>query len=200
MIVSSLIDNKKYLWIRIPKTATRSYQTLFFGKIQDARHLSYEQCIKVYEPHDDIFSVIRHPRQRLRSGIRSIILHSRSQRAFDIPTNNITELCEYFFDRFDKNFVIKNQYQELYTGKFLKDLQQSQTQFLTNANAKIFKYENLQEFNNWVKLTLGYDTENLKTIGKIKLASDQLLDFNDPLFDKLARYLYPDDYTTFGYN
>ena len=63
---------------------------------------------------------------------------------------------------------------------------------------KIFRYEQLEEFNDWIESTLGYNTQHIE---KYNSSADELqhIDFENPKLIKTVERLFYDDYKVFNY-
>ncbi len=57
MLVKSLVDGQDWIWIRVPKTATRAYRPIFQMHNDVHTHLSYKESIKIYGDVGRAFSV-----------------------------------------------------------------------------------------------------------------------------------------------
>ena len=74
MLIKSLRDNKEWLWINIPKTATTVLLKTFFPnrKYNEQQHRTYRDCVREYGVHDYSFTVVRHPVTRFMSALNHI--------------------------------------------------------------------------------------------------------------------------------
>jgi len=106
---------------------------------------------------------------------------------------------------FNKNCQYKNTYDELaedliYSGNgssgFFASFR-TQTEMAYHPKVKIFKYENISEFNNWIENTLGYDVSKLEIIHKSETFTS--INTNTNRFKELIEYLFHDDFKLFGY-
>lgn len=73
----------------------------------------------------------------------------------------------------------------------------SQLRFAYHPRVKIFKYENIGEYNTWIENTLGYDTSKLQRLNKSNY--DIPIDTTTTKFKELVEYLFYDDFKVFGY-
>jgi hypothetical protein len=73
MLITSKIDEKQWLWVNVPKTASTAVMRTFFPsmEINQQQHNSYEELIEMYGQLD-AFTTVRHPIQRFRSGLNHI--------------------------------------------------------------------------------------------------------------------------------
>ena len=114
---------------------------------------------------------------------------------------------QFFYDNFDKNCQPKSG-NDLYSlfntnnismiGSFLY----TQIHWVYHPKVKIFKYEEIGKFNNWVEENLGYDTSKLNRINasQTKELSDVInIDFTTDKFKELVKYLFYDDFLYFNY-
>lgn len=107
---------------------------------------------------------------------------------------------DFCYSNFEKNGFLKT------TSSLLKDEEvpsmmvffKTQVEFCYNPKMKFFRYENIQEFNNWIETTLGYSTRHLT---RMNTSQDSTLniDTTTKKFDELVKYLFHDDYKVFGY-
>jgi hypothetical protein len=204
MLIKSKIDGREWIWIRIPKTAGRAYSEIF-NHDEGHSHLSYQQSIEKYGNVGRAFSVVRNPTDRLKSGI----MHDIEDFEWNNPgvsfpdwMTDINSLCDLFFKAVDKNCIIKD---EISYIKILKDASMMSEVLKTQCSAvhhpdvKIFKYENLQEFNEWIENTLGYDVKRITINGASNYQKYNWLDFSNPRFIELCKVLYKHDYDVYGY-
>lgn len=74
MLVQSKIDNSKWIWINIPKTASTLVRNAIFGydNILDGQiHLTYTENVAIHGWHTG-FTVVRDPLTRFRSGLNHV--------------------------------------------------------------------------------------------------------------------------------
>jgi len=114
------------------------------------------------------------------------------------------------YEIFNKNCQYKNiQYKNIHddlaedlirsgkgSGGFFA-LFRTQTEMAYHPKVKIFKYENISEFNNWIENTLGYDVSKLETRNKSETFTS--INTNTNRFKELVEYLFHDDFKLFGY-
>lgn len=130
MIVTSLIDEKKYFWVKVPRTATHSYEKLFFPEL----HSDDKYVFHLHAPFSDFklaacknkpnieggFSLIRHPIDKFISGLKYL-----KMKREDVPPTTINvSVCEFCGEiiemKNDERF--KTSYEEnLKFVDFLKD-------------------------------------------------------------------------------
>lgn len=204
MIVRSLVDNSEWIWIRIPKTASRAYRCVFDFN-EGHSHLSYTDSIFKYGNVGKAFSVVRDPVQRLKSGIT----HDIEQFEFDNPNvpfpswmMDINLLCDLFFEAIGENCKIKNEktYVDIIQdADMMCEVLKTQCSAVNHPEVKVFRYENLEEFNNWITNTLGYKTICFEVNGASNYKKYNWLDFSNPRFAELCRIIYKEDYEVYGY-
>ena len=204
MLVRSLIDDSDWTWIRIPKTASRAYRCVFDFN-EGHSHLSYKDSISKYGGTGKAFSVVRNPVNRLKSGI----IHDvedfeiwRKGEPFPEWMLDINVLCDLFFEALDENCKIKNlnKYNSiLHDAGMMAEVLKTQANVINYPEVKIFKYENLSEFNDWIEKTLGISTMCLKVTDPSNFAKYNWLDFSNPRFTELCKYIFKEDYEVYGY-
>jgi hypothetical protein len=219
MIVKSLIDNSDWIWIRIPKTATRAYRGILEVTEDSHTHLSYQESIKIYGNVGKAFSVIRNPVDRLKSGIihdvdefknicRTIPYpeYQNISPNEDIPYPNwmldINVLCDVFFEALDENCKVKNEevYKKIvWEAGMMAEVLKTQASAVNYPEVKVFRYENLDQFNGWIEGTLGRSTKDLKKDGASDYEKYNWLDFTNPRFTELCKMIYKEDYEVYGY-
>lgn len=111
---------------------------------------------------------------------------------------------EFFYDNFGKNCEVKNNHDVFNTNNRwpTKPFFQTQIYWAYHPKVKVFKYEEIHKFNQWIKNELGYDTSKLEKINfskKEKLKDIINIDFSSDKFKELAKYLFHDDFLYFGY-
>jgi hypothetical protein len=247
MIVTSVIDFKKYFWVKVPRTATHSYEKIFFPEftinniipihshapyfsLQDARCENKVQVdggfTVVRNPYDRFVSALKYLKKKRNSdlskwddaetilsvcefcGEQTIITKEQFDSSVDTDyidfLENETIFYEFVYSYFDKNCILK-------PGCFWEDMLnteaisvvptmfKTQTFFAYHPQVKIFKYENLQEFNNWIESTLGISTSTLSTYNS---TNDVELNINVTTnkFKDLVKYLFHDDFKLFDYD
>ena len=219
MIVKSLIDNSDWIWIRIPKTATRAYRSIFDADDEEHRHYSYRESIDVYGDVGRAFSVIRNPVDRLKSGItHDIDEFKRICREIPYPEYQnvpLTEdipypdwmldsdvLCDVFFEAVGENCKVKNQkvYDKLmWEAGMMAEVLKTQVSAVNYPEVKVFRFENLNEFNTWIESSLGRSTRDLQKSGVSDYEKYNWLDFSNPRFTELCKLIYKEDYEVYGY-
>ena len=211
MILKSRINDNSYAWVKIPKTATRSYSELVDNTIPHS-HMPYDIITKKFGEHPCV-TVVRDPYTRFVSSMRHFFgalnaqithPHHLNHPIYSIPINNTTNFCNFFYKFYYKNCIsfdpmvhhkIAYHNIQMYHPFF-----QTQTSMIRTAiNPLVFKYENLSEFNTWIETELGISTANLSHIGKIKNPTTFDIDLQSDEVKTLTRYLFEEDYVRFNY-
>jgi hypothetical protein len=117
--------------------------------------------------------------------------------------DNENTFYDLLYSTFDKNCELKPgvTLADAFQTKdpaFVKSMFITQTRFSYHPSVKIFKYENLPEFNSWVESFLGYDTSELKQMNSSK-DGHLTIDVSTTKFKNLVKHLYYDDFKVFGY-
>lgn len=205
MLIKSLVDGQEWIWIRIPKTATRAYRLIFEMNNDAHTHLSYKESIEKYGNIERAFSVVRNPVDRLKSGITHDIDEFKKiypNRQYPSWMMNIELLCDVFFNILGENCKIKNQpaYTALsWEAGMMAEVLKTQCSAVNYPEVKVFKYENLTQFNEWIESTLGFNTTQVVVNGASDYEKYNWLDFTNPRFTELCKMIYKEDYEVFGY-
>lgn len=205
MLVKSLVDGQDWIWIRVPKTATRAYRLVFRMSDEAHTHLSYKQSIELYRNTERAFSVVRNPVDRLKSGITHDIDEFKKiypYRQYPSWMLDIELLCDVFFNILGENCRIKNPlaYHALsWEAGMMAEVLKTQSSAVNYPEVKVFRYENLQEFNEWIKNTLGLDASYIEVNGASDYNRYNWLDFSNPRFTELCKLIYKEDYEVYGY-
>lgn len=208
MLIQSKVSDEKYIWVRIPRTASKTYGKVFFpGGNYEHRHNNYYHETYTYG-EINAFSVVRHPYTRFISSVRFMVkqqnLNGKTGRFnFTIPCENTRVLCEFFEDNVEKlkNCFSNTAYHEVFKTMdtdFVKLFFIPQHHYAGFAPVKIFKYESLNEFNEWIETVLGYDTSTTEVFNS---SADELqhIDFENPKLINIVQRLFEEDYKFFGY-
>jgi hypothetical protein len=221
MVLKSLVDNQEYFWIKVPRTATQSFGN-FFTQYNDPEpdavngkhyHYSYVELREMYNKVLPAVSVVRHPLSRFKS-----IMYYLADRFMNVDSDvnllwHSTESCVKFLNStFDRNCHLKHGSLPtifIETGISNKDsvdyhgaisaFFKTQVFWAYHPKLKIFRYEKLEEFTDWIDTHLGYD---INTIRKLNASSNDgkvNVDFNNPEFVKTIENMYYIDYKLFGY-
>lgn len=205
MLVKSLVDGQDWIWIRVPKTATRAYRPVFQMSNEAHTHWSYKQSIELYGNTERAFSVVRNPVDRLKSGITHDIDEFKKiypYRQYPSWMLDIELLCDVFFNILGENCTIKNPlaYHALsWEAGMMAEVLKTQSSAVNYPEVKVFRYENLQEFNDWIKNTLGFDASYVEVNGASDYNRYNWLDFSNPRFTELCKLIYKEDYEVYGY-
>lgn len=209
MVVKSLISDEKYIWIRIPRTASKTYGKVFFpdGNYEHKHSNYYHEAYTYGEMN--AFSVVRHPYTRFVSSIKFMMKQQKLKGKVDrfnftIPCTNTQILCDFFEDNLEKlkNCFSNIDYHEVFrtmNTDFVKLFFIPQHHYAGFAPVKIFKYEELSKFNEWIETKLGYDTSKTEVFNS---SADELqhIDFQNPRLIKVVQRLFYDDYKVFDYS
>lgn len=104
MIVTSLIDEKKYFWVKVPRTATTSYKKLFFPELSHKN----TRTIHLHIPFSDTkttmcqnfpqleagFSLVRNPVSRFISGLKYLKRRLTEQNDI-LNIDTFLSICEF---------------------------------------------------------------------------------------------------------
>jgi hypothetical protein len=216
MILSSIINNDKYFWIKVPRTATVSYQNLFLkyysgdttceehdpatGNLH--MHYSYTNLCKLYGFSLPGITVVRHPLTRFVSGIHRLKSVSKEKNIDCSFLDNTKIFVEYLKTFFGKNCHTTASFQDIFLSTeelFIKSFFQTQITFVYDPNVKWFWYENINQFNNWITSSLGYDITQLTRKNASKKELLKHLDFSNPELVKQVELMFYDDYKVFNY-
>ncbi len=245
MVIKSKITNKKYQWIRIPRTATMSYSNLFSEKYKSGHIIGHthhiynefshcDTCKDMVEFNLDAFTVVRNPISRFISSLYFVVGRKHNETIFN-RMDKLCEICEkvvpmditdipspynffefykdekvfyeFFYDNFNKNCHPKpglNLYNifQINNISLISSFFKTQVHWTYHPKVKIFRYEEINKFNNWIEENLGYDTSQLTHINasRKKELSDVInIDFTTDKFKKLVKHLFYDDFRYFNY-
>jgi hypothetical protein len=114
---------------------------------------------------------------------------------------------DFFYDNFNKNCQPKmglNLHNIFQTDNIslISSFFKTQVHWTYHPKVKIFRYEEINKFNNWIEENLGYDTSQLTHINasRKKELSDVInVDFTTDKFKKLVKHLFYDDFRYFNY-
>jgi hypothetical protein len=114
---------------------------------------------------------------------------------------------EFFYDNFNKNCEPKHGLDfykifEVIDNSLVSSFFYTQVYWAYHPKVKIFKYEEISKFNNWIEENLGYDTSQLTHINasrKKELSDAVNIDFTTDKFKKLVKHLFYDDFRYFNY-
>jgi hypothetical protein len=214
MLIHSKVSDEKYIWLRIPRTASKAYGKIFFpdGNYEH-RHSNYYHETYTYG-EIPAFSVVRHPYTRFVSSVKYIIKKQTviknkiqnleaSRFEFSIPCESTESLCDFFNENLTKiqNVFSDEVYKEVFKTNdlgFVRLFFIPQHHYVGYPPVKIFRYEQLEEFNDWIESTLGYNTQHIE---KYNSSADELqhIDFENPKLIKTVERLFYNDYTVFDY-
>jgi len=227
MILTSLLDNKQYFWIKVPRTATISYKN-FFSKYYHSEnitclqhdpakgklhmHYTYNALCELYNTSLPGITVVRHPLARFVSGLHMIkLLTSETECPHDQKTfskldisflDNTTTLIDYLKTFFGKNCHPSAKLPDMFLTqeeRFIKSFFEPQMTYVYHPKVKWFWYENINEFNAWISTTLGYDTTQIERENQSRKHLLEHLDFSNSEFIKHVELMFYDDYKVFNY-
>lgn len=211
-IVSSKNPELKFWWIKIPRTATYAYSRLF-GLYNSELLQQPKHTHEAYWQLKDIemlpaFTVVRNPVDRFFS-VLSHYLHLQERckqgnciyesppciwHSINIPTDSEQSLYEFFSEHCTSNIA------DAKSQMILSDtIFRTQTWYAYHPKVKIFRYENITEFNDWLSIALGYDVSPLQRVNETQPKFLHNIDKRHPAFIKTAEYLYNIDFKTFNY-
>lgn len=222
MILSSLNDNKQYFWIKVPKTATVSFSHLFTRYTskepgtdhKKQSHFSYIELQKMYQQQLPAVSVVRNPVSRFKS-IIYFLENLRPNTRSDVRLLwESTESCVNFLNTvFERNCTLKGtSFSSIFVDTDMSDYLsvtnflgavnscfRTQAEYAYHPKVKIFYYEELHKFIEWIDTALGYDTSKICKANVSTKSTNVNVDFNDPELIKTIENLYYIDYKVFGY-
>jgi hypothetical protein len=208
MLIYSKVSDEKYIWLRIPRTASKTYGRVFFpeGNYEHKHNNYYHETYTYGEL--PAFSVVRHPYTRFVSAIKFISKQQRlnsnhSKFKFVFPYQDIEVLCEFLNENMYKlqNVFSEGVFEEIFKTDDISYIRMffiPQHHYVGYPPVKIFRYEALDEFNKWIESMLGFDTS--KTT-KHNSSADELqhIDFENSKLIKIIERLFYDDYKVFNY-
>jgi hypothetical protein len=114
---------------------------------------------------------------------------------------------DFFYDNFDKNCKLKigNDLHSVFdtnSTSMVGSFFYTQVHWAYHPKVKIFKYEEIHKFNEWIENELGYDTSKLihtNASRKKELKNIVNIDFTTDKFKKLVKHLFYDDFRYFDY-
>jgi hypothetical protein len=208
MVVKSLISGETYIWLRVPRTASKTYGKIFFpdGNYEHKHNNYYHETYT----HGEIpaFSVVRNPHTRFVSSIKYIAKQQKlngnlDRFQFTLPYYSIETICDFLNENLKKlqNVFSDVTYKEVFKTNditFIRLFFIPQHHYVGFPPVKIFKYEQLDEFNTWIENKLGYSTQSIE---KYNSSSDELehINFEHDEFVKITKRLFEEDYKFFGY-
>jgi len=220
MIIRSKLNSNEYFYVMIPRTGTYSYSTLFDIK---HNHIPYARRPEEAKNISGV-AVIRHPLDRFISSLYNlqysigVTYKSDTERklkkvktfqkaeVLKFETFNFMQTEEMFYDCvysfLGKNCIPKGEkiFQEHLSMMGSSSHFKTQVEYAYHPNVKLFRYENIGEFNNWIKNILGYDINLLTRINQSKMYNLNLpVDTTTTKFKELVKYLFHDDFKIFGY-
>lgn len=211
MLIQSLINSEdKFIWLRVPRTATRAYGQLFFPD-GNYRHVHNSYLHEVI--HNELgelpaFSVVRNPYTRFKSAIKymhnkKIENNATGRFSYNLPIESTDSLATFFTSVVDDLVDTDNNsaWQSAFSItdlSFVRVFFRPQVDFVGFENVNNFKYENLSEFNSWIQTNLGFDTTKVPTSNS---SGDVLthIDFSDERIKLVVQKLFVEDFEMFDY-
>jgi hypothetical protein len=210
MILTSCLNNEKYIWVKIPRTATYAFKEIFllYNESEEIhQHNSYLRLCNFYDVSYPGVTVVRHPLQRFISCI--YYMHQRQKNTSSAIKNlwESTSSCITFLNTtFGKNCQTFSSFNDIFvdvdtqqTMSSCRALFKTQTHQVYNPKVTVFKYEELDFFKKWIEENLGYDLKNLKSINSSNYSIQLPVDFKSREFIETVENLFYDDYKVFGY-
>lgn len=212
--VQSRVTGEKWLWIRIPKTATIAYREIFFPEISEHMIQSHVP-LKSFFDWKYAFTVVRDPMSRFKSAIGHLTGSNRAH--LNIQFTDTDDLVEFFasvystlkenFDDYAPGWVnetfkpynVTCEQCGMYVPGFIYSLFTSQMYWAYHPKVRVFKYEDLSAFNSFIETELGYSTAKLKKRNATDKNTLAHLDFTDPRIVELVKKIYKIDYEAFNY-
>jgi hypothetical protein len=187
-----IFEDKKTIFIHIPKTGGTSVTKKFLPEYSDFKHydfLFYQNLLKDKIDEYEFFTVVRNPFERIVSYFNMHIVQTPfiMEKILEYSPNNIKEAFEIYV-----NLTIKDKILTMFKRPFL--VYRSQSSFLINENnilnknIRIIKYENLN------KEIPGLPKENVK---KHNISSEML--YSEETKNFIKNY-FIDDFLNFGYD
>lgn len=177
-------------------------------------HFSYMDLQKMYQRQLQAVSVVRNPVSRFKS-IVYFLENLRPNTQSDVKLLwESTESCISFLNKtFERNCELRG----IPITSILVDMDisdslsvknligatyscfKTQAEYAYHPKVKIFYYEELHKFIEWIDTALGYDTSNIGKINVSPESTNVKVDFNNPELIKTIENLYYIDYKVFGY-
>lgn len=198
MVINSKLNSDQYFYVMNPRTGTWSYSFLFEVEHE---HIPYNNRPDEAKDLTGI-SVVRHPFDKFVSGINNLYY---SLSITEEKIYNFLESEDVFYDiiysSLNKNCIPKSVTLQDTTNLLGSWAHfRTQVEYAYHPNVRIFRYENIEEFNIWIKNVLGYDIELLPKYNQSKKYDTiPTIDTTTTKFKELVEYLFYDDFKVFGY-
>tara|TARA_R110002110_G_scaffold132836_1_gene314751 strand:- start:5552 stop:6154 length:603 start_codon:yes stop_codon:yes gene_type:complete len=191
------INNKKVLFIHIPKTGGSSVGTVLMPYMLNTPaivgHQGYRECIRHYKP-DEIFTVIRNPWDWRSSWYYYL---NQEEAGHKFEHHKVTTLSFKNHLKWIKNTPADNFTNSVYGGIISKVFIKPQSEYLNSDNIKILRFENLKkDFENYMK-ELGVNLSLNKHVRKS--ANNNYKNEYDKESIKIVEDLWGEDITNFNY-
>lgn len=209
------INGDEWCYIKIPRTASKAYMCLFdkeFDKnikeneFYPQGHAPHSNLCKIMKDGTRYFTIVRNPVDRFISSLKYMFMRRDSDYRihFTLPNETTEQLIEFLYSNFDKNCIPKNKTLEQifninlswFEGSFFR----TQAFWADNNVIKVFKYENLIEFNTWLDNRFNIKTTELREVGTTKNYNLSHINFQDINFIKLTEHLFYEDFVKYNYN
>ncbi len=177
-------------------------------------NFSYLELKEMYKQQLAAVSVVRHPVSRFKSIIYYLAdRHINTQSSARLLWES-TESCVNFLNMvFDRNCELKGAsipsiFLDTDVSEFIPirnfinathSFFKTQAEYAYHPKVKIFHYEKLNEFIEWIDTSLGYDVSKISRFNASVHTNRVNVDFNHPEFIKTIENLYYIDYKVFGY-
>ena len=210
MVIGSKVSSKRYIWLRVPRTATKAYGQLFFpdGNYEHTHNNYFYEVINNKLGELPAFSVVRNPYTRFTSAIKYAYVKKIENNAtgrfnYYLPVESTDSLADFLTDIVDSIVDTDNQtaFKKAFLTtdiSFIRQMFRRQIDFVGFDQVANFRYENLSEYNSWIETNLGYDTS---TVTKFNGTGDALshIDFSDTKIKTVVKKLFAEDFTKFNY-
>lgn len=192
------INNKKVLFIHIPKTGGSSIGTVLMPYMLNTPdivgHQGYKECIRYYNP-DYIFTVVRNPWD-WRCSWYYYLKQEIAGHQFEHNNINILSFKEHL--KWIKETPITHFTSSIYDGIISKVFIKPQSHYLNGENIKILRFENLKtDFENYME-ELGLKLKLDKHVRKS--SNSNYINEYDNESIKIVEDLWINDINNFKYN
>jgi hypothetical protein len=213
--VVSKVTGEKWIWVKVPKTATVAYRAIFFPEIAPHALQTHKTYHSLSFPDDgrQAFTVVRNPLNRFRSAVAHLLGKSNH---FAITFSSTTHLVDFFTplvpylkehrwyatEWTEQHFLCRGSSCpecKLYYPGFIHSIFASQVHWAYHPSVRVFRHERIEEFNTFIETELGYDTTCVARANVSRAEGVAHIDFTAPAVIDLVHQLYDVDYMAFGY-